>query len=136
MTRNERMGSEIIEAAQVVGTALAGEGKHIGHLPDMCRDLAKERDAALRRVGDLEDVIAQHAYIVFANLHPRLRDGYSHDWDVDIPAMRAAIESIWPLGDVWKELAAARTEIERLGKVVEVWMDRAYDAETTLEPPK
>ena len=40
------------------------------------------------------DEMAQQAYIVFADAHPRLSNGYAHDWDTDIPAMRAAIEAV------------------------------------------
>lgn len=37
------LGKETVECAQIVGEALAGPASlHIGHLPDMCRDLVAE----------------------------------------------------------------------------------------------
>lgn len=39
----DRLGPETVECAQIVGEALAGSASlHIGHLPDMCRDLVAE----------------------------------------------------------------------------------------------
>jgi hypothetical protein len=39
----DRLGPETVECAQIVGEALAGPASlHIGHLPDMCRDLVAE----------------------------------------------------------------------------------------------
>ena len=50
----DRMGAETVECAQIVGEALAGPASlHIGHLPDMCRDLVASRDEARECVGRL-----------------------------------------------------------------------------------
>ena len=67
---------------------------HFGRCAEALREFADRLDAVA-----VSDEVAQNAYVVFANLHPRLRDGWIHDYDIDVPAMRAALESVLPIAD-------------------------------------
>jgi hypothetical protein len=60
MCQCDRLGAETVECAQIVGEALMpGGGFHIGHLPDMCRDLVLSRDEARECVGRLYGVMRE-----------------------------------------------------------------------------